>query len=355
MPSIEQSAAHLEYRVEPLSEAVLAAHRRFFPDNPTGDSDTLRRWRFERNPHGPAQFALAIDRRANDRIVGMIILQATRLRRGDDILQAYQAIDTIVDPDYRGHGIFVGLGNVAHQQLVAQGAQFLWGFPNENAAPGWFGRLGWSNFGTAPFVFRPLRTGYLLRRVSPALAWLDLPLARHRPLPHDVAVLPHIPEEASAMWREQMLDGETIGVDRTADWLTWRLFDRPSSLYRTFGLRAGRGDLTALVSTCVVEKHGGTIVYVMEALARAGHTKDLSRLLRVAMAEAARQGAEVALGWCATTAPNRTAYRRAGFFDLPDRLRPVTIGFGARALGSAALPHDEGRSWYLSYLDSDTL
>jgi hypothetical protein len=70
----------------------------------------------------------------------------------------------------------------------------------------------------------------------------------------------------------------------------------------------------------------------------------------------AGKGADAVLSWCPATAPNRAAYRRAGFLPFPDRLRPIRIHFGIKPL-SPALP-DAARqadSWYVSYLDSDTV
>lgn len=41
---------------------------------------------------------------------------------------------------------------------------------------------------------------------------------------------------------------------------------------------------------------------------------------------------------------------------MPDKLRPVEIHFGARALApEAAAALRDGSVWYLSYLDSDTV
>ena len=83
--------------------------------------------------------------------------------------------------------------------------------------------------------------------------------------------------------------------------------------------------------------------------------RDLARLLLSELARAARSGAEVALAWCPKSAPNYGVYRKAGFFPVPPRLRPIEINFGARALRAecaAAAAAETPR--YVSFLDSDT-
>jgi hypothetical protein len=146
-----------------------------------------------------------------------------------------------------------------------------------------------------------------------------------------------------------------LAVDRSGPWMQWRLFDKPGADYRCVGIKGERGGLVAFVATRVADKHGARLCYVMEAIALDGHQKDLAHLLQAELGRAARGGAEAALAWCPRFAPNRSAYRRAGFLPMPNWLRPIEINFGAKALraesGTATAPDSK---WYVSFLDSDT-
>jgi len=343
----------ITYSVQPFGSEIISAYRRLFPESAADKAPEKLKWRFERGPHGPGLFAVARDD-ADGEIVGMIALVATRLRMGANAQLAYQAIDTVVDPAYRGRGVFVGLGNAAQDSSNHEGC-ILWGFPNANAAPGWFGKLGWQNFGTVPFMVRPLRTGYFFRKLLPIFARIDFPLVRRRRLPGDHREIERFGDDADALWNASRTPDE-IAVERDAAWLNWRLLDKPDAPYRSTGSYDPNGALQALVSTCLLEKHGGRICYVMEAMSTQDKFASLSDLLREQVALAASQGAEVALAWCPPNAPNRTAYRRAGFLPLPGILRPVKIHFGGRALGpQAAAEVQDGSKWFISYLDSDTV
>jgi len=343
----------MQYSVEPFSPEIVEAYRRLFPEFATEKSPDQLAWRFERGPHGPGIFAVARDD-AGGQIVGMIALVPTRLRVGGDVQFAYQAIDTVVDPAYRGHGAFVGLGEAAQDSANHEG-RILWGFPNANAAPGWFGKLGWQNFGTVPFMVRPLRTGYVLRRPLPFLGRIDFPLVRQPRSSSNHRKIERFDAQAEALWNASRAPNG-IAVDRDAAWLNWRLMDKSDGSYRSVGTYDPKGALEGIVSTCVLNKHGGQICYVMEAISSPEKLASLSELLRDEVARAAQQGAEVALAWCPKDAPNRAAYRRAGFLPLPDMLRPVEIHFGARALvPEAASAVQDGSKWFISYLDSDTV
>lgn len=340
----------IRIKVCEFGPSVEQAYRTLFPGDPDKSSELLN-WRSLLNPHGPTRFVVAS--RGNDP-VGMIALIATRLRDGSDRRPGYQAVDTAVHPSCRGKGLFVKMGKVA-QDPALLGGDMLWGFPNANAAPGWFGRLGWTNFGPVPLLIRPLRSGFLLGRVHSKLAALDLPLVRHHASPAQTYESgQELAAETDALWEEVAPRLGTV-VDRSGEWMRWRMMDKPGANYRCTGVKSDKGELRAFVASKVAEKHGSRLCYFMEALAIPGASGDLVSLIRAELSTAARQGAEAALAWCPKTAPNYRAYRRAGFIPFPSRLRPIEINFGARALvPESAAAADPAARWYISFLDSDT-
>ena len=79
----------------------------------------------------------------------------------------------------------------------------------------------------------------------------------------------------------------------------------------------------------------------------------MAPLLAQAMVRMREAGADVVLAWSMDHSFNRKAFRRLGFFTLPERLRPIELHFGVRPLGDA--PVTDRNNWYLSYCDSDTV
>ena len=343
----DSSTPSILYTIEPFSPGIRRAYVDLFSDAPDKLADVD--WRFGGRDNGSARFAIA---RQDDEIVGMIALVPTALHGRFGTLAGVQAIDTIVSPLARGKFIFVRLGKIVHESpLVA--ADVVWGFPNALAARGWFGKLGWQRFGSVPFLIKPLRTGYFLGRLWNPLRRLNLPLGFGR-ASSDPSIVTEIDDRWDQLW-ENCRDEFGLAVDRTADWLRWRL-RKPEADYR-FAMKVGPDGAQAAVITRIAHKHGATICYVMEALAAAGEGATLTKLLKSELRLAAQRGVDLALAWCPKNAPNRKDYARAGFFDLIDRFRPIQIHFGGRWLASGEaigkpLPGDQ---WYLSYLDSDTV
>src|SRR5690606_18808397 len=130
---------------------------------------------FQQHPSGIGLVATATK---EGEIVGVNAFMPAGFNLGVDSILGYQSMDTIVSPAARGLGVFNKLINCFYEH---SDAGLLYGFPNLNSSPGFFGKLGWTYFGPAPMLFRPLRTGYFLKKISAFLPDIGVPLLS-RPL-----------------------------------------------------------------------------------------------------------------------------------------------------------------------------
>ncbi|HEX9821824.1 MAG TPA: hypothetical protein VGD07_19655 [Methylomirabilota bacterium] len=342
--------------VRALDTQVEEAYRRLLP----GQRELIERgklqWKFDRHPAARGVLAVA---HAASSIVGMIGFVPACLKLGCERVAGFQALDTVVDPGCRGQGVFVKLGQAFYSAAPELEAAAVFGFPNESAAPGWFGKLGWIRLGTPPFLIKPLRAGYFVRQVLGGARGLfdTLPLSvGGEPEGKDRAVrIRRFDARADTLWHA-FSTNIACAVERTHDYLNWRLVDHPTAQYDTRGVFAADGEMRAFVTTHVAAKHDGVIGYVMEAMALPEAADDLVMLLRLAIAEMRAAGVDAILAWASPNAPNHRAYRRCRFLPLPDRIRPIHLYFGVRpftAQARARMATD--RDWYLSYLDSDTV
>jgi len=126
-------------------------------------------WAFGNNP---APFAVARD---NAQFVGMSSYIQSRMQFGDVTGTAFQAVDSFVSETMRGKGIFTRLARAYDDYSKEIRADLVWGFPNDNAAPAWFGKLGWHSHGQVPFLIKPLRAGFFARKLKLPI---DFPLTR---------------------------------------------------------------------------------------------------------------------------------------------------------------------------------
>jgi GNAT superfamily N-acetyltransferase len=319
------------------------------------------RWQFERSPTDGRLVTFAIDEPAGA-VAGIYAVFRSSFKVGPVTRPAVQSLDTITDQRYRGRGLFPKLATHVYEQCREDSVAFVYGFPNGSSAPGFFGKLGWVNLDPVPFLIKPLRAAYVLRRFASALAgrWSShcLPWAvPARPLPQDWHVQPwtSFGEDANRIWREFR---EVVGValERDANYLNWRFSRRPASSYRTMAVYDASGSCRGFVTFTCMEKHGGTVGYIMELLAAPADQTAMTALLGVAVADLAEQGAEVLLAWSLPGAPTHRAFRRSGFLSLPERLRPIELHFGVRSFDPELTAFlSDHNNWYLSYADSDTV
>lgn len=322
--------------IEPLSEDILAAYKASGMERGKIGRAALD-WVFQENA---MPFATA---RQGDEIVGLSAYIRSRVNFGGREAAALQAVDSFVSEKARGKGVFTGLARAYEEYARKEGADLIWGFPNANAAPAWFGKLNWSPMGQVPFLIKPLRAGFLLRKLRLPL---DFPLS----FAADQNLQPVI---AFGDWADELWSGLSRKVDcataRDRSFLTHRLINAPMA--RSYRVVADEREGGALVATTEAVKHGGSIGYLLEAM---GH-RELDGLLASEMGRLRDRGVEVVLAWSFPWSSNYRTLRNAGFIPLPERLRPIQIWFGSRPLSPKAALAVDKKNWYLSYLDSDTV
>ena len=320
------------------------------------------RWQYEGNPSGRLYVDVATAD-GGSRIAAIYATLPSFVLIGGRRRVCVQSLDTLTDTDYRGRGLFVKLAKQTFARATADDVALVYGFPNGNSAHGFFKKLDWVALDPVPFLIRPLRTGYfagkLPKKVRPlASALPDVRIGGNLPAPAPLGAriveLYSADPRMTGLWEDFARD-VGVGVERDEAYLRWRIFDKPGEVYRTIAVERG-GRLDALCIFTLKDKHGGRVGYVMELLHRRGRGADARRLLRRAVNKLARDGADAVLAWCLPHSPNASAYTWNGFLPMPEKLRPIELHFGARAFDpSVASVVGDRASWYLSYLDSDTV
>ena len=327
----------LKISVEPLSDELMNAYTASGMERGKAGRAAVE-WSFGNNP---TPFAVA---RHDGQVVGISSYIQSRMQFGSKVGTAFQAVDSFVFGAMRGKGVFTRLARAYDEHTVASGADLVWGFPNNNAAPAWFGKLGWQSHGQVPFMIKPLRAGIFSRKIGLPLDF-PLTLARDQNL---------TPVTEIGAWGDTLGDiassDVNIGVLRNRAFLNHRLFAGPQAdKYRV--VASTDANAPALVATREVEKHGSRIGYVMEALGQ----RDLELLLMSELGRMASRGIEIALTWSYPWSANFRSLRKAGFWPLPERFRPIHIWFGCTPKTDLAFRANKKEHWYLSYLDSDTV
>jgi GNAT superfamily N-acetyltransferase len=333
--------SNIDISIEALGPEIVAAYKKSGMDRGLRGAASIE-WSFRANPE---PFAVA---RAQGRIVGVSSYILTRMQFGAGVDAttgtAVQAVDSFVVGDQRGKGIFTRLARAYDEYATRSGLDLVWGFPNDNAAPAWFNKLSWHPHGQVPFLIKPLRAGYILRKLR---LGFDFPLG----FPSDQGLAPvtDIGAWADVLW-DNVSDTIACGTVRDRAYLSHRLLEPPhAASYRIIADTSAEDP--SIVATTEADKHGGRIGYVMEAL---GGPR-LKEILNSELGRMRANGTEMALAWAFPSSPNYRVLRGAGFIPLPEMLRPIRVWFGTAPKSAAAADANTTSNWYISYLDSDTV
>lgn len=345
----------LRFRPMEANDADLGAFGACFERNGTPRRRDALRWQYVENPVAEPFVDLAVSNGG----IGAIYAVQPVIARVDGVAKlAAQSVDTLVDANFRGQGLFTKMAASVYGRVHARGGAFVYGFPNASSAPGFFKKLGWHSLDPVPFLVRPLRSAFVasklpLGRWAHRLPDVRLPvlasrLQRGQRL-QEVTDL----ESVEALWKRFSVDVK-VAVDRTAAYLRWRLA-KPGERYQCLGVYEEER-LVAFCAYTVVDKHGGRVGYIVELLHDIGGVRTASALLGECLRRMAHDGAEAVLAWSFPHSPNANAYRRSGFLQLPEKLRPIELHVGVRPLDESLTSMlGERRSWYISYCDSDTV
>ena len=275
---------------------------------------------------------------------------------------ALQSIDTLTDIDHRGKGLFIKLALRLYKEAAASGFALIYGFPNENSAPGFFKKLNWISFGEAPFLFKPLNPFYFIKKLVHRKKHTDFSSTNYifnAPKsfsPVSGAVIKsvdHFGDDYNRLWQ---LAAENIKVciDRSAAYMNWRYVDKPGEHYYRYGLYV-KDTLAAVMIFSIKNKHDGVIGYIMDLIIDPADVAPGKHLLKFASQLFKKHKVDVVLTWNLPGSFNHSCYKQSGYLRLPEKLRPQKLFIGAMALDRARAGLVEDiKNWYISYADSDT-
>lgn len=317
--------------------------------------DHLRWQYFDTAQDGEAPLVdLAVDSSDPGRVAGLYAVFPRPFQVGDRVVTGVQSLDTMTDRDFRRMGVFSELAKSLYTKLEDQGAALVYGFPNGSSVHGFQTKLGWSLLDPVPFLIRPLRTGYFLKKAS------NRGIFGH--VDFSIGLIPYRTElqlrekadrfgdEYDKLW-EAFKATFTTGLVRDSRYLNWRFSDNPRFRYRVLEARDSRQRLAGFCVFRIAEKHGGTIAYIMELMERPGSGAGRA-LIGAALEEFRAAGADASLAWCFDHSFSYRSYQMHGYLPLATRLRPIELHFGVRFFCDEPV---ERKDWYISYSDSDTV
>ena len=313
-------------------------------------------WQLIENSTKKSYVDIAFDEK-NKRTAGIYAASCVNFLINKNIVIACQSLDTIVDENYRGQGLFIKLAKSVYHNLEKDNVAFIYGFPNKNSIHGFVKYLNWTELAPVPFIIRPLRTEYFTNKLKllKFLPNINLPLIAIKSRDYHFVERNLFPNEINQLWKS-FSKNISVSINRDQNYLNWRYLEKPNENYRIIHCYDKSGNYEGLVIFTVKNKHGGRIGYIMELIYNPKKQYCGSLLLNKALKEIKKEKADVVLAWNFKHSPNQKAFKKNLFFKLPEKLRPIELHFGVRVFSDKNNEIIKNyKNWFLSYSDSDTV
>jgi hypothetical protein len=196
------------------------------------------KWKYLDNPAGKAISSCA---EVDGKQVGFYSDIPIKLKIGKQIDLGAQAVDGVVDPEFRRHKLFLSMANNNYRQLDQIGCKLDYAFPNPTSEAGFINRLGWQAVGQVPRFVKVLNRKSVInsehaRGVKRVLAFAFTVLATKKKmnqlLPDGLLVreLQYFDQRVDELWQKASANFP-IAVERNAVYLNWRYMQNPLDFY----------------------------------------------------------------------------------------------------------------------------
>ncbi|MGV3710364.1 MAG: GNAT family N-acetyltransferase [Gemmatimonas sp.] len=346
----------IRFRPMQRSEADLERFHRCFVDNGFPRTLAHLRWQYFERTHEQLLVNFAVAGAGTEDVVGITAAIPALMRANGASVVAAQALDTLMHRDYRRQGLFLQMASALHDRAHNEGAALIYGFPNGNSAHGYFQRLSCQSLDPLTILMRPLRSGYVLRKMkagalSPLFDFSIGALSAPR-LERDFVfrTMSSPTAEFDAVW-QTFAKTIPFALERTSEYLGWRL-RRPGEAYEIIALYRNDALMGYAIIGSVVTSTGELAGKLLDVVFDPAHTSHAELLIAQSLHRLHERGCVVAWAWSLTHASGHAAYRSAGFLPMPESFRPTETHVGVRAFTSLNGVNDR-TNWYVSMLDSD--
>ncbi|MEO6681658.1 MAG: GNAT family N-acetyltransferase [Ginsengibacter sp.] len=344
------------------SDEELQKYKDCFDQNVSEKNLELLKWFHQDNLRGERSILYAIESESRN-IAAIYTYLPTVLKCMDTNISGLQSFDTLTDHRHRGKGLFIRLATKLAEKETTKGNELVFGFPNENSVKGFVKKLGFTYFGEVPFLIKPLKISYFLKKLAnknkvnidedsncAVNADTEIQLFNNT----SIKKLNKFDKRYELLWNK-INKHILIGVNRDAAYMNWRFINKPIADYLCYGYYEG-SDLKGIVIFTLKNKHGGKVGYLMELLFDPESKQAGKELLRFSTRILKKNKADVILAWCYTHSFNYPVFKKAGYYNFPEKIRPQKLGVIVKVLKSK-FENDilKIKNWYISYSDSDTV
>lgn len=349
-------------------EGYIALMNTVFPNY---KCDLIRwRWEYKENPFG----FLQVFGTFNGKTIGHMGLIGVPIMVNGTIVRGSQAVDLAVHPDFRGKGMFIGIGEKLVQQAEREGFVLSYGMPNEPAYHGHL-KYGWFSVSEIPVLTRiTSRKAFALfiatkfhdlfshpnsASISRILTLVrDLIRAKNagilgseRQESYTTHVVKSFGKQFNELWKEASIHHQLLVV-RNEEYLNWRYAKRPYSNYLILAIeKSNRVEGYVVLATEIQRFAKWKKGYIVDIFSKSDEGTRF--LISLACNYFAKTNIDAIICWMMKKQPYYDSLVEYGFVNDTFSSQRFICRINAKNSVFMKLRHKLGGNWFLTIGDSD--
>lgn len=306
-------------------------------------------WEYLQNPIGKAIVYVA---KKDTIVVAQYVILPKNILVDDKVVSVNISVNTITHPDYRGHGLFPKLAELAYDDCLKSNQNYTIGFPNSNSTKGFLDKLKFADVGKLP----------LLLNVKNPLFALFVFLMGRRVKGETEIDLNFITEDSSlsnldfekdktqysSFWLN-FKKRNVITTDRSMEYLKWRYVDVPFRKYRVLKF-VSNNEIKAIIVLRAKKIFGIRCGIIVDFLCSTKNEHLLDPIFGIFK----RNKLALIIATCSRNSLEYQCLRRAGFFKVPDWLMFKKLTFIIRDhLKNSSNNLIDFKKWFITFGDYD--
>ena len=311
-------------------------------------------WQYKQNPKGSAIIITVKDQDNHNAIVGVNAFIPMDFILNQKQINCYLSCNSIVDPDYRGKGIFTQLISKIPEIFASKQFSIIYGIPNLNSTK-IFTKNQFLEISKLPLLIKPLNlSSYFKFPLSKILKPLDIFWKPKYSITPNIQSLDKLFTSEFDDLIEKSLYRLPIFHFRTKEFLQWRYMNHPTRNYQILTLR-NESKLIAYVITRKMEIFSKKVGVIVDFLIDPNYKQKIifQKLIKNVMNDFWKNKISIAIATSKTGELEKEILRKVGFFISPSFLKQEQLPLIISNFNQNVNDFNNFEKWFFTLGDYD--
>ncbi len=311
-------------------------------------------WQYRQNPKGDAVIMTVKDQDNNNSIVGVNAFLPMDLILNQKQVNCFLSCNSIIDPDYRGKGIFTQLVSKIPEIFSTKQFSIIYGVPNFNSTK-IFSKNQFLEISKLPLLIKPLNlSSYFKSPLSKIMKPFDIFWKPRSVMTSDIQLLDKSFSSEFDDLIKKSLNRLPIFHFRTKEFLQWRYMNHPTRNYQILTLRNG-SKLIGYIITREMDIFSKKVGVIVDFLIDPYYEQRIifQKLIKTVLSNFWNNNISIVISTSKIGNLENEILRKSGFFTAPSFLKQEQLPLIISTFNDNFDNFDNFDNWFFTLGDYD--